>query len=308
MAERQWSVEVMAYATIYVKWVVLGSLFVICLLRERLNRLTPMLGFSLSILICLIVFLLVDLASSWFGLKLALAEDNRPQFLNRTLAAILVILIVHRFAYFLNTIEEKNNAESESRLQALQSRIRPHFLFNSLNTIAELTATAPAQAEQAINSLSMLFRASLESEARFHSLEDELSLCRRYLDLERWRLEHRLSVEWSVTITDTRVYRVPKLIIQPLVENAVVHGVQDDGRIRLVIDIRETNKFLSLVVENSTGSESKLNGGHGIAIENIKERLFVLYDDKYSFRVRDTQQGYSVLMRFPKEGLHGGRS
>ena len=197
-------------------------------------------------------------------------------------------------------MESRNRAESESRVKALQSRIQPHFLFNSLNTISELAATQPEQAEQAINSLAMLFRASLENNRKTHTLANELKLCERYIELERWRVADRLDIVWDVHIKDASHWSIPKLVIQPLVENAILHGVQADGAIDIWVDVRETSRHLSLKIENKLGVSGDPAGGHGIAIDNIRERLIVMYDDQQSFRVKRSADRYSVFMQIPK--------
>jgi len=147
----------------------------------------------------------------------------------------------------------------------------------------------------------MLFRASLENQRKRHSLLSELRLCKEYINLEKWRLQSRLSIDWNVSVGDESLWEVPKLILQPLIENAIVHGVQDDGSVSISIDIRETNKHLSLMINNAIGAKSSLHTRNGIALDNIRERLFVLYDDEQVFRIKKSNGDYSVIMRFPKQ-------
>ena len=113
-------------------------------------------------------------------------------------------------------------------------------------------------------------------------------------------MDDRLQVEWHMELKNPPAYEVPKLILQPLIENAVVHGELEDGRVELNIDIRETRNDLSIVVENSKPRQPSREGGHGIAVENIRERLIVLYDDHQTFKVRNNDDSHRVLMRFPK--------
>jgi two-component system sensor histidine kinase AlgZ len=205
-------------------------------------------------------------------------------------------------------LEWRHKVEAQARLQALQSRIRPHFLFNSLNTISELTATEPEQAEQAIASLSSLFRASLDEAKNMHTLDSEIHLCERYLELERWRLADKLEIEWINSIENTRTWQVPKLILQPLLENAVMHGADKYGCVKLTIDLRESKTDLSIKVVNSQGIKDQSNNqnkGNGIALNNIRERLFVLYDDQQAFRIRNDPDKYQVIMRLPKKAYAG---
>lgn len=287
-------------ASLYLHWLSLTTTLVLCRSRVTLNALSDRSAIIAVFVICLCLFCVVELGSQWVLLGLGdFILGTRRFFANLVIAIIFTYALVRLFSV-TSVLEQRNKAEVESRIQALQSRIRPHFLFNSLNTIAELTATEPGRAEEAIDSLSQLFRASLETERRFHSLDSELNLCRRYLSLETWRLEERLKVSWNLKVKNTKRITVPKLILQPLLENAIVHGVQDDGSVQLNIDVRETRHDLSVIVENAKRTTRNKTGGHGIAVENIRERLFVLYDDRQIFRIRDSADRYSVLMRFPK--------
>ena len=126
------------------------------------------------------------------------------------------------------------------------------------------------------------------------------------MELETWRLAERLSIDWQVDVANQRSCELPKLILQPLIENAIVHGVMPNGRIRIKVDIRETKKDVSILVENakrSDHSNKSQSKGNGIALDNIRERLFVLYDDQQSFRISDGNDRYKVIMRLPKRVL-----
>lgn len=295
--------------SVYCQWVMLLSVLLLCLARRKLNSFSGFLKITGAALCCLGPFFVTELARQFWVNGFDLQTIDWQELLSFSGVAIILTLFTLRLIGISTVLEQRSRAELEMRIQSLQSRIRPHFLFNSLNTIAQLTATQPQQAEQAIDSLSILFRASLESEKRFHSLQNELSLCERYIDLERWRLADRLTIKWSVDIAEPSVHQVPKLILQPLLENAILHGVEEDGRINVQVDVRETKYDLSLMIENGisgqndTVNSNRLNGGNGIAVDNIRERLFSLYDDQQKFSVRQSNQEYRVLMRFPKQNL-----
>jgi two-component system sensor histidine kinase AlgZ len=296
--------------SVYCQWVMLLSVLLLCLARTKLNSLSKSWRIAGAAFCCMGPFLVTELARQYWVNGFELHASNWRELWSFAGVAVILTLFALRLISLSSVLEQRSRAELEMRIQSLQSRIRPHFLFNSLNTIAQLTATQPEQAEQAIDSLSLLFRASLESEKRFHSLQSELDLCERYLDLERWRLAERLTMDWSVDVAEPSVHQVPKLILQPLLENAILHGVEEDGTINVQVDVRETKNDLSLVIENGISEEdapvveSRLKGGNGIAVDNIRERLFSLYDDQQKFRVRQSNKRYSVLMRFPKQNLN----
>ena len=291
------------YYTLYLQWYALGCLFALCKLRWLINRYTSTWVILLSFAICMGVFLLVEFCLHYiFTTYFSLAQPHSWDFARRLIACVIFLVLLFRLIGVLGTLERRNRAEARSRLTALQSRIRPHFLFNSLNTVSELVATDPEQAEVAIQSLATLFRANLQDESSRHSLEAELDLCLRYLRLERWRLGDKLTVKTQMHVSKANRWVVPHLILQPLVENAVFHGKDELGSVSVSIDIRETASHLSVLIENSAGDpNTRQVDGNGIAIDNIKERLFVLYDDDHSFKVRQTDDSYQVIMRFPKQ-------
>lgn len=294
--------------TMYLQWISLGSLFVLCNARARLNKQSALQTRLYGLGICMVVALLVECSAAILANNLIVDSFVLSHIsVTRLIALLISFLVLFRLFDLLTILERRHQAESESKLNALQSRIRPHFLFNSLNTISELTATKPDQAEEAIDALSMLFRANLETDTARHSLQRELDLCQRYLDLERWRLADRLRADISVAIELPKSHLIPKLLLQPLIENAIVHGMNDQGEVEVSLDIRETNSDISIKVDNLKGQTKRKKGAkntsrqsNGIAIDNIKERLFVLYDDQHTFRIKESENKYSVLMRLPK--------
>ena len=168
-------------------------------------------------------------------------------------------------------------ATASARLAELQSRIRPHFLFNALNTAVALVRVDPAKAEAVLEDLAELFRVALAETGVSVSLADEVALARRYLAIEQIRFGERLRISWSL---DPRVdsARLPPLVLQPLVENAVRHGVEpsmDGGHIRIEAVARRGQAVLS--VHNTVGTEPSAPG-NGMALHNVRERLRLLHD------------------------------
>ena len=304
LINEQWSVHLLGIYSIYMLWIVLGTTYIICFISKHKPSLNSYILLASS---TYFVFLIIETLFFIFTPEIDAIKFSWQGFLRRCAVVSIAIFFICRLFSLLGVLEQRNKAETDSRMQALQSRIRPHFLFNCLNTISELTQIEPKQAEKAINSLSLLFRAGIESERRFHNLESEISLCQHYIDLERWRLEERLSINWHIETKQQNKYQVPRLILQPLIENAIIHGAQRDGRVQVRVDIRESKQDISIVVENKKSQMNNKsvatpnNEGNGIAMDNIRERLFVLYDDQQTFRVKDTSETYSVLMRFPKQ-------
>lgn len=167
-------------------------------------------------------------------------------------------------------------AVNEARLQALTARIRPHFLFNSLNAVLSLIRSDPQRAESALEELADLFRVLMRDHRELLPLGDEIALCRQYLELEKLRLGDRLRVAWEVSDVPADV-KVPPLMLQPLLENAVYHGIEpsgEPGTVRIAFSRRGDELHIDLA--NPCGGDS-VKGNH-MALANIRERLTLYYD------------------------------
>jgi two-component system sensor histidine kinase AlgZ len=169
-------------------------------------------------------------------------------------------------------------ALTEARLQALTARIRPHFLFNSLNAVLSLIRSEPRRAESALEELAELFRALMRDHRDLLPLADEISLCRQYLNLEKLRLGERLNVEWEIVDMPADL-KVPPLMLQPLLENAVYHGVEASDEAGTVhIRFARSGDELHIDLANPCGSGESVQGGNHMALANIRERLALHYD------------------------------
>ena len=294
------SLEQLGYMSVFAQWLSLSTAACLSIARKRLDRLPSKISIIYVILIFSVCFCLTELSFFFFSSLYIINSYTFLESVFRYLGCISIFLVALRIIKLLNTIEQRGQSHADAKLSALQARIKPHFLFNSLNTIAELTHDNKEQAEHAINALATLFRASLSTEEKEHSLEDELNLCYRYEDLERWRLDKRLNVEWHIDIQDKKSINVPKLILQPILENSISHGVEADGNINVKLDIRETNNMISMMVSNGINKHRDTRHGNGIAIDNIKERLFVMYDDHFKFKIKNQIEKYSVFIQIPK--------
>jgi two-component system sensor histidine kinase AlgZ len=176
-------------------------------------------------------------------------------------------------------------ADTTARLAELQSRIRPHFLFNTLNTALALVRVDPARAEEVLEDLAELFRVAIGDTAEAVSLADEIALAQRYLAIEQIRFGSRLQVSWDLDPA-AGAARVPPLLLQPLIENAVRHGIEpadDGGVIRVRTSVRSRQAVL--VVVNSVPARAS-KAGHGIALGNVRERLRLMHDVEAQFESR----------------------
>ena len=224
-------VDAFSLLSLYVLWTALIGLLALCALAPWLRRLKDHLAGAWAYVLLLattagVAEIAYRLQAQVGGFGELHLEADHAGFVLRSLAiGAVVAALALRYLYIQYQWKRQIVAESRARFQALQARIRPHFLFNSLNTVASLTRSNPELAERLIEDLADLFRACLADSTDASTMADELKLVRGYLDIEALRLGERLQVDWDVEDMpeDTTV---PSLLLQPLVENAVYHGIE----------------------------------------------------------------------------------
>ena len=190
-------------------------------------------------------------------------------------------------------------ALTEARLQALQARIRPHFLFNSINAVLSLIRAEPKRAERMLEDMSELFRVLMADNRKLTPLADEITLCKRYLEIEDIRLGDRLVVVWKIDSMPADAL-VPPLILQPLVENAVYHGIeprQVPGT--LTIEITSKGKQFRIQLTNPYQTGSTHVSGNRMALANIRERLQLHFDAEASLKAEVKDETYVVTITLP---------
>ena len=297
LADQSFNWHQLGYRSIAVQWIVLLSAAVLCRLRAWLPYWSQRSGWFISFASVQLIGLGVLVIGQLVLDASALRWSGVAQ---QSLAIAIVSAMVLRFFQLQQLVIDQSQAEISSQMDALQARIKPHFLFNSLNTIAELVVTRPVAAEQAVENLSSLFRANLKTTSSFSPLAQELELVRGYLELEQWRLADRLTVIWQESLHDPN-WPVPVLCLQPLVENAVVHGVASQaagGEIRIAV--LQTPRITTLSVTNAIGTDGDDHAGHGVGLDNVQRRLRVLYGDRARCRIERTDHQYKVILTLPR--------
>jgi two-component system sensor histidine kinase AlgZ len=286
-----------------VQWIALTTTALLCLLRRRLLRMGNRLAGMVAFVLLLVMTALVSLLAGWTDryLGLALFTADRDTLLRVLGIAAIVGLVVLHYLYLLSLWQRHMEAENSARLQALHSRIRPHFLFNSMNTIASLTRTDPALAETVVEDLADLFRVSLGDAAKPSTLARELHLARQYLGIEQVRLGERLRVEWELEALPQEAM-MPPMILQPLLENAVYHGIEpaDDGGKILVTGCYRRRR-VNLSIRNSLPREGETSHrqGNQLALENIRARLAGVFDMEASLTESHVDGEFQVRLVFP---------
>ena len=305
----------LASTSLFLLWQGLISAAVLCRARPHLLRLAAPRAYGLALTLMLIAAVVVAEAvyqlGYRFGLGLGTLQDIFPsshgQFLLRTFAiSFIVSSLALRYFHVSTEWRHSVELEAQARIRALQARIRPHFLFNSMNTIASLTRTDPERAEEAVEDLADLFRANLSEARSWIPLKEELEIARIYQRIEQLRLGDRLTVKWEITDLPMRTL-VPSLLVQPLLENAVYHGIEplpEGGTI--VISGSFDGDNIELAVSNPTPANDAIlkRSGHGIALDNIQQRLELAWPGNAKVELQQLPDLYRVVLHFPYQERH----
>ena len=278
---------------LYTLWVVLSFAALVELFKKQFYAVSLVRslfsGFLLLQLIILLTTVSLNILMYWGGnfhwqsFSLETLTDGLVLHLSY---GVLMGTFCFRYLFLREQWMRQQNSELKARIHAMQARIHPHFLFNSLNNVISLIAIDPDKAEQMLLNLSRLFRASLQ-ELKLVNLSDEIELCQRYLAIEQIRLGERLEVEWKFENQDKfSTVKIPLLTLQPLLENSIFHGVEKiltKSRISILVEI--LNNQVNIVITNPyVPEQTKLKKGHGIALDNVKQRLRAYFGESVAFQ------------------------
>jgi two-component system sensor histidine kinase AlgZ len=290
-------------ATGFIDWVVRASLatgaalpatltwlLLACFCKRWLAGLVAPVQYTLAIALGAVCGLYgcVVLTLSGFG-------EVLPWFASSVAGALLSGVLV---ASLVLRAKGRTPADTAARLSELQSRIRPHFLFNTLNSAIALVRAEPARAEALLEDLSDLFRSALVDQGASVTLADEIALAQRYLAIEQVRFGERLHVQWSLD-PDADAAKLPPLILQPLVENAVVHGVEPSANGAEVRISTQRKGSVVVIKVTNTVPAGQGRGGAGVALKNVRERLALLHDVQGQFRSGLKDGVYQVRLEVP---------
>lgn len=250
-------------------------LIVACSLKNVLARLRPALQQVAGIVLGALAGLYGCAMLAMVG-SLAAAPWLASAFAGAMLSAALVAALVLR-------AKGKAPAAATARLAELQARIRPHFLFNTLNSAIALVRAEPRQAESLLEDLSDLFRHALMEQGESVTLAEEIALAQRYLAIEQVRFGERVRIEWAIDAAADSA-RLPPLLLQPLVENAVKHGVEPSASgADIRVSTQRRGSRVVIKVSNTTPASNSARG-HGLALANVRERLSLLHDVQARFQ------------------------
>lgn len=296
----------LALTSLFVQWIVLLSAALLCRLRPLLARLRAALAGTLCCAIVVGLALACTAVADYFELGGPLPRSGEVNlYLRHGLISLIMSALLLRYFYLQSQWRRQQQAELRARIEALQARIRPHFLFNSLNSIASLVVIDPYKAEQAVLDLSDLFRASLAKPGTLVPWRDELELARRYLSIEQYRLGDRLQLDWQVDAVPDDL-PIPQLTLQPLLENALIYGIQpriEGGLVR--VEAQYEDGVFQLCVSNpyDDGVEQQPSRGTHQALVNIDARLAALFGPRASLSVDRRDGRHFTCLRYPCERL-----
>lgn len=277
--------------------VLLSSLLFLWIIQPRLAQLSYRHG-VLSVNAMVILLML--------GIYFLGGELYRPQ--GNTISAfdvlryVMLSLVVSNLllGYFRLRVRTLSRALHDARLQVLRARIRPHFLFNTLNTVLAIVRNQPKQAETALEDMADLFRMAMTETTDLVPLTQEIALTKQYLALEQLRLSDRLHVNWHIEALPEQA-QIPPLLLQPLLENAVYHGIEPliaGGTIDIFM--HQKGKEFQIKVENTCTPQLPFpHAGNKMALQNIRERLALLFDVEAQYEVEQGKDFYRVTISLP---------
>lgn len=275
--------------------VLLSSLLLLYGLNDVLARMGYWWGAAgVLLMVSSMAWVIAQLGGELFSpyLGAGLFSQWRDVVLGMFIAALLL-------AYFRLRAQSLSPALSGARLQALQARIRPHFLFNSINAVLGIVRSDPKRAESALEDMADLFRMAMADSRELVTLKREIELSRQYLALEQLRMGERLKVDWQLQDVPPDAL-IPPLILQPLLENAVYHGIEpmhEGGAI--TIKLYRSGKEMHVDVYNPRQPQNGIHAGNKMALANIRERLALQFDLEASYSVEEGKDYYRVHILIP---------
>jgi len=294
--------------SLFLLWIGLAGAALLCALRRRLARMTVAAGSAAVLTLISAVIAAVSICAYLFGRTPMVVDSGgaglfpaapRVFVLRNVGIGLIVTGLALRYFYVAHEWRRSVELRAAARVHALQARIRPHFLFNSMNTIAALTRSNPPRAEAAVQDLADLFRAALSDKRDTITLAEELEVARTYQRMEQLRLGTRLQVEWKTESLPPEAL-VPGLMIQPLLENAIYHGIEprpEGGTVTISGEV--AGGLVTIVVRNPLDPLPGQREGNRLALANIRERLSLMYGERALMKSGRFDAEYIVTLRFP---------
>lgn len=291
--------------SLFIQWIAIFSLAVLCYLRPRLNRLPPLRAGIIAYLLLVSITLICGELAMWVLWAVGSNPVLHPewyryfQLQNLALAVIIDGLALH---YFLSRHQLKLStaAEARARMQVMQYRLRPYFLFNSMNIIASLTRSSPSQAEEATEDLADLFRLMLDEKKSLIPVNSELSVASKYIKLEKMRFDNRLTDTWDTERFPLHA-RMPVLMLQLVLEIAIRQSLEKTGDpVEINISSTLDDGSMNLVVcSHQLQSTEQIEQEEQEALNNIRERLITHYENRATLNLLTNKNGQCIHLAIP---------
>ena len=298
----------LALISLFIQWIGLTGSTVLCLLRPVFQKYSNQFVAVSSYLILLLIITVFSVLSFYIieqyqMLGMVSSVSYWEFLLHNLLIGGIISALALRYFYVQHQWRMKMQSETATKLQLLQARIRPHFLFNSMNTIASLTRTRPEVAERITEDLAELFRMLFRDDHEMIPWSRELMLSQYYIDIEKQRLGERLDIIWAVeSIPEDAL--VPALLLQPLLENAIFHGIEPEvagGTIKVTGQFAD--RQLDITVQNTNSKNLVHRQGNKMALDNIRERLNSHFMGKAAIECMEKDDVYYARLTMPYEKL-----
>lgn len=280
-----------------IKWItpyLMVEILTLILISNKIKKIKPLYQIiTLSLITLLNVYTITSVATN----SLWEFFSNKDRAISVSIVSLGVLFF---FLIYFDWSERNNNPDViKAKLISLQSKMRPHFLFNTLNSIVSLIKSEPNIAKEMVLNLSELLRASLkENDESSWSIAEELEICSKYLSIEKIRLGDRLSIKFDID-DNAKKYVIPKISIQPIIENAILHGIQKiDGGGEILVNITVDENINIQVLNSVSIGEAKTNNGY--SIKNLQNRLNMFYKGKYNLQNMISGKYYEVRLQIPK--------
>jgi len=296
--------------SLFVQWIALASAATLCAARRFLNTLPNRRALGFAYLLLLAVVLAVSEAAVWVLYFTGAVNSPRPDWYayfhiqNFTVAAILNALALR---YFLarHQLRQRSLSEARARLDAARARLRPHFLFNTMNIITSLIRSAPDKAEAAVVDMADLFRSMISDSESLVPVNHEIAFAQKYLDIEALRFDTRLQVDWAIGKFPRRAV-MPVLTLQPLLENAIQHGIEPSPSGGTIgVRLWEDGETLHISVTNPvprTKSKSAAAAGQERMLDNLRLRLASHYGEAARLDIQEDRDRFTATVSIPTRG------
>ncbi len=295
--------------SLFIQWIALSNAAALCVTRKQLNRLSNLRAIAMSYGLMLCVTWLVGEAALWVLWLANVTSSPNPEWnayfhLQNLSVAAIVDALALRYFFARHQLTQRTLSEAQAKIQALRTRIRPHFLFNTMNIIASLTRSSPAQAETAIENMADLFRTMLTDEENLVPVKNEVAIAQKYLAIESLRLDNRLNVDWDIGKFPRKAV-MPVLTLQPLLESAIQHGIEpltEGGRIRVRL-WEEDDKININVTAPAPRTKARTQQYEtDTALENVRQRLESYYGKLAKLETNEEQGQLTVSLSLPTRG------